>query len=363
MVTNLAGPDDQVTEPQVAYYRERARGGSGTIIVEASHVAPDARITSRQIGSYHDRFIPGLSRLADAIKSEGAIALLQLCHGGPKTLTAPGGRPRSVSPVAIRKGDEPRPLTLPELKIVRRDFLASALRARTAGFDGIEIHAAHLYLLSASISPFTNRRTDAYGGNLVNRTRLTREIIDEIKSAPGGDFAVWVRIHAREAFGNGLTLREGKGVARLLAKAGADVLHVSAYTLPMNPALFPLMKIRVGAIPLRETSSGPFLNYAAAIRRTAPVPVVAVGKLDDPALCAKALLRAKCDLIALGRQLLCDPYWPSKVKEGRTEEIIRCTYCMTCHRAQQSGKRIKCALNLNISGMPRYGRKPSISSH
>ena len=172
MVTNFASEDDEVTERQILYYAERARGEVGTIIVEASHIHKDVRISARQIGSYDDRFIPGISRLAQGIKEKGAIAILQLCHGGPKLLSTSGSSTVSISDVGIRVGDVPRVLSVAELGRVRQDFVDAARRVHKAGFDGVEIHAAHFYLLSASISPFTNKRTDEYGGSVENRARL-----------------------------------------------------------------------------------------------------------------------------------------------------------------------------------------------
>jgi len=356
MLTNFASLNDEVTDRQMSYYAERARGGLGTVVVEASHIRRDVRISSRQIGIYDDRFIPGLSRLAEAIKSEGAIALLQLIHGGPKILSTAGLRTESVYPVPIRKGDMPRTLTIAELRQVRREFVVAASRARKAGFDGVELHAAHLYLLSASISPFTNRRMDEYGGSIINRARLTREIVEDIKTETGGEWPVWVRMNACEALQPGLSLEEGQQVSKILAEAGADAIHVSAYTLPINRRIVGLVNIRVGAIPIKDTPPGPFLDYAATIKGVVDVPVVAVGKLDHPLFAARALADGKCDMIALGRQLLCDPYWSLKAETGRMGEIVHCNYCNTCHTAQQRGEDVRCTQNLNLFGQPIYKR-------
>ena len=354
MVTNLANPDDEVTDRQIRYYAERARGGTGTIIVEASSIRHDVKISSRQIGSYDDRFIPGLARLASAIKSEGATAMLQLNHGGPKALPGPGGKIESASPVAILAGNVPRQLTLGELRQIRRDIVVAASRAKKAGFDGVELHAAHLYLFSAFLSPFTNKRADEYGGSVAHRTRLIQETIEEIKTELGGEWPVWVRMHACEALEPGLTLEEGRETAKILSQAGADAIHVSAYTLPINKKITGLVSIRVGAIPVKDTPPGPFLAYAAAIKRAVNVPVIGVGKLDDPCIAASAVIGGQCDMVALGRQLICDPYWPSKLEKGQEKGIVHCNYCNTCHTAQQRGEEIICSQNLNLVGEPVY---------
>ena len=352
MVTNFADPDDEVTAPQIQYYSERARGGTGTIIVEASHIRKDVRITSRQIGSYNDRFMPGLSRLASAIKSEGAIALLQLLHGGPKVL--PDLRCESASPVSVRVAQVPRQLSLSDLRQIRKAYVRAASRVKKAGFDGVELHAAHLYLLSAFLSPYTNQRMDEYGGSLINRTRLLREIVEDIKSELGAHWPIWVRMNACEALEPGLSLEEGQDIAKILVETGVDAIHVSAYVLPINKKITNLVHIRVGAIPLKNSPPGPLLKYAAAIKKTVDVPVIAVGKLDDPQFAANAVRGGKCDLIALGRQLLCDPYWSLKVKGGSPGKIVHCNYCNTCHTAQQRGEDVRCTQNLNMFGEPIY---------
>jgi 2,4-dienoyl-CoA reductase-like NADH-dependent reductase (Old Yellow Enzyme family) len=348
MVTNFADSDDNVTDRQIDYYKERSRGGVGTIVVEAAMVDRQARISKHQIGIYDDRFIVALSRLCKAIQGAGALALLQVCHGGPKTLTAAGAQTTSVSPVGVRKCDVPAVLSHEDLGQVRRRFLDACRRAHQAGFDGVELHAAHFYLLGASISPFTNHRTDVYGGSTANRTRLTREIIHDIKDSIGTDFPVWVRINACESIKPGLSLEEGCRVAGQLTESGADAVHVSAYTLPINKKIKATMNITVGAIPVLDTPPGPFLDYAAAIKEAIDVPVVAVAKLDDPGLASDAVASGKCDFIALARQMICDPYWPEKVRQRQLEKIIRCKYCMTCHTAQQQGERIRCAQNKNL---------------
>jgi len=153
-------------------------------------------------------------------------------------------------------GEIPRQLTAAELPQVRRDFVAAACRAKKAGFDGVEIHAAHLYLLSSFLSPYTNRRTDDYGGDVLHRARLTRETVKEIKAELGTDWPVWVRINTCEALEPGLSLEEGQEVSKILSRAGADAIHVSAYTLPINKKITGIVQIRFGAIPGKATLRG-----------------------------------------------------------------------------------------------------------
>jgi len=354
MVTNFADKDGMVTDQLVSYYAERARGEVGTIVVEAASIGNSVCIAHRQIGAYDDRFIPGLSRLADAIRDGGAVALVQLCHGGPKILTAVGLNTVSVSAVGVRTGDIPRALSIEEFSQVRRDFVSAARRTKAAGFDGVEIHAAHFYLLSAAISPFTNHRSDQYGGSIENRTRLPREVVADIKAAMGNGFSVWVRINACEKMENGLSLEDGVQAAARLSDAGADVIHVSAYATPVAKHAESVLRIPVGGGPQKDSPPGAYLPYAGTVKKTVPVPVVAVGKLDDPEISNTAISDKTCDMIALGRQFLCDPYWVLKIKEGREGDIVHCDYCAACHQALTRGKEIICAKNSNLFGKPSY---------
>jgi len=357
LVTNFATIDNEISDRQITYYAERARGGAGIIVIEATVVDKAARAFERQIGVYDDRLLPGLSRLAGAIQAEGARAVLQLHHGGPKINSDIGLNPVSVSAVKVREGDLPRQLTLEELRQIRRDFVAAAGRAKRAGFDAVELHAAHFYLLSASISPYTNRRSDEYGGSTDNRARLTREIISDIRTKLGPEYPIWVRINGYEATEPGLRVEESRQVAVIFADAGADVIHVSAYTRPVTQPVDSSAALPVIGGLSKDVPPGPYLDFAKAVKEKISIPVVAVGKLDDPALAAQAIYDGKCDLVALGRQFLCDPHWPVKVQEGRKDDIIHCNYCDMCHRALYRGIDIHCAQNLNLYGRPSYKKK------
>jgi len=357
LVTNFATPDNEVTDRQITYYAERAKGGVGTIVIEASVINQTVLAFKRQVGVYDDRLLPGLKQLSHVIQAAGAKSIIQLHHAGPKIKSEIGLEPVSVSAVQVREGSMPRQLSIRELYEIRRDFVAAAHRAKKAGFDGIELHAAHFYLLSAFISPYTNKRIDEYGGNIQNRARLTREIILDIKEELGANYPIWVRINGYETLDPGVRIEDSQQVAAIFAEAGADVIHVSAYTLPVKrkKETDSNLPARVGLS--KDVPPGPYLDYAKAIKEVINIPVVAVGKLDDPSLAASALYDGKCDLVALGRQFLCDPYWVVKVQEGREEEIIHCKYCETCHRALHDGVEIHCAQNLNLYDKPSYKKK------
>ena len=158
-----------------------------------------------------------------------------------------------------------------------------------------------------------------------------------------------------EALDPGMSLKEGQETAKIFTRAGADAIHVSAYTLPINKKITGLVYIRVGALPVRSTPPGPFLGYAAAIKREVTVPVIAVGKLHDPSLASSAIVDGRCDMIALARQRSVIRM-NLKVESGRSDEIVYCNYCNSCHTAQQRGEDVFCAKNLNLCGEPSYER-------
>jgi len=238
----------------------------------------------------------------------------------------------------------PRRLETEEVYGVIRNFVDAGVRAKTAGFDGIELHAAHFYLLSAFLSPYTNTRDDEFGGDTTRRVRLVCDVIEGIKERVGADFPVSCRINAVETLEGGLTLEEGKQTSKLLEASGADVIDVSAYDRPLS-STYHGMDIAVGGICGKDDPKGAFVPYAAEIKSVVDVPVITVSKLDDPVFANQVLDENKADLIAIGRGLLADPYLPQKAQEGNLDEINWCTYCGVCHTSQQRGKEIRCPIN------------------
>jgi tRNA-dihydrouridine synthase len=214
-------------------------------------------------------------------------------------------------------------------------FVGAAVRAHAAGFDMVELHAAHGYLISQFLSPFENRRDDEYGGSLENRARFGLEILARIKRAMP-DFPVIFRLNGDDFFPGGMTEEEGLQVAVWAAERGADAIHVSAghyRSLPSGAVMIPPMWMQ----------EAPFLRYAAAVRARVKVPVIAVGRLGDPALAESALADGKADYVALGRSLLADPDWVNKVAAGKP--VRRCLACNTCVDEMRTGAKIGCVVN------------------
>ncbi|MGB8706350.1 MAG: FAD-dependent oxidoreductase [Dehalococcoidia bacterium] len=320
MATNYATEDGEVTQRQIDYYEERAKGGVGLIIVEFSVVdSPIGKGAMRQIVIDHDRFIPGLSKLAAAIKRHGAKAAIQIHHAGRQASSVITGlQPVAPSPVPVLGGEQPRELTLEEIGALIRRFGEAAERAKRAGFDGVEIHGAHGYLISQFLSPLANHRQDAYGGSVEKRARFLLEVIKAVRSKVGKDYPVWCRLSAMEIGADGgITVEETQTVAKLAEKAGVDAIDVSAHLV--RPARRPPMaQPPCSLVPLAE-----------AVKKIVSVPVMAVGRIP-PELGEGVLRDGKADFIAIGRGLLVDPYLPQKAETGKTEEIRPCICCLTC---------------------------------
>lgn len=345
ITTGLAESDGKVSDRMVEFYRQRASGGVGLIILEPGVVHPQAKLARFSAGAWEDDQIPGMAKLAKTIQSEGARVLLQLCHAGPKANPRINGVPPSSA------SEKPFFFKLPtvalsqiEIHAVVNDFILAAARARAAGFDGVELHAAHFYLLSAFLSPLINDRTDAYGGNNQGRARIIREIVIAIKKKVGKDFPVTVRFHGYEDGEQGLKPSDAIEIAQIFAEAGADGLHVSAYGVPI-PELVGIASVASSPIPAKEHPQAPFVDYAANVKRAINIPVIAVGKITDPKLAELSLQEGKCDLVAVGRALLADPQWPNKIAAGKKN--IRCVGCMDCINSLAKGE-IVCRVNKKL---------------
>jgi len=342
MTTRLADVEGYVTAASVAYFRARAAGGVGLVTVEMASPERAGRHRARELGIYDDRFLPGLQRLTEAIHAGGAKASIQLGHAGGHTRADICGEP-PIAPSAIPhfvfevtgKTITPVEMTRERIAQTVRSFLEAAKRARAAGFDCVELHVAHGYLLSQFLCPEENRRSDEYGGSLENRARISLDILQGIK-ADAPEFPVIFRLNADDFFPTGLTFPEGLQVAKWAAAAGADAIHVTAghyRSLPSAHMMTPPM----------TSPEGIFLDYAARIRAEVAVPVIAVGRLGNPLVAMAAVDSGKTDFVALGRSLLADPDWVNKVE--RNEPVRRCLACNTCVDEMRGGGQLSCLVN------------------
>jgi len=341
MATNYASKDGQVTDRQIEYYAERAKGGVGLVIVEVACVdAPVGKGFTGQIRIDDDRFIPGLSKLARVIKRYGAKAAIQLHHAGRQTSSRiTGHQPVAPSPIAQPDGEQPRALTAEQVVVLVESFAEAASRAKKASFDGVEIHGAHGYLISQFLSPLSNHRNDDYGGSLENRARFLLEVIKAARSHVGNDYPLWCRLSAVEMGVDGITVEETQTVARLAEKAGVDAIHVSAHQV--GPARRP---------PMAQPTCY-FVPWAQAIKEVVSVPVIAVSRIP-PEIAEDVIKDGKADFISIGRQLLVDAYVPQKIQEGRIGDIRPCIYCLTClDSIAWSREGVRCVVN------PTLGRE------
>jgi 2,4-dienoyl-CoA reductase-like NADH-dependent reductase (Old Yellow Enzyme family) len=345
MTTRAADAEGFVTEDTLAYYQARVAGGVGLVTVEMASPEKAGRHRHRELGIYDDRFLPGLSQLVDMIHRGGAKASIQLGHGGGhtrrdicgETPIAPSAIPHPVFEVTFETV-VPEEMSKARIAQTKAAFVAAAERAQRAGFDCVEIHAAHGYLISQFHNAFENRRRDEYGGSLENRARFGLEILRAVKAAVPGT-AVIYRISVDDFFPEGMHYAEGKQAAIWAAEAGADALHITAghyRSMPSAAMMIPPMRL----------PEATFLDYAADIRAQVKVPVIAVGRLGDPATAAEAVARGNADFIALGRPLIADPEWVNKLRRG--ERPRRCLACNTCVNEMRGGAKLGCVVNAAV---------------
>ncbi|TFG27407.1 NADH:flavin oxidoreductase [Candidatus Thorarchaeota archaeon] len=320
MVRNLADEEGKVTKEAIDHYRLRAMGGVGLIIVEAAAIDWNHRIMNHNIGIHNDAMIQGLSELAAAIKDQGSSAFIQINHSGPKG----HGKQTYVGPssIPIMKNNIPVSLTGEDIQNIKHLFVDAARRAKEAGFDGVEIHGAHYYLLSAFLSSYTNQRRDEYGGSVVNRARFSVEVIKAIREELG-DYPLIFRLNGLENVVGGVTLEEGIEIAKLIEGAGINALHISCVVdETYNPGLSPRFDRDTQPDFLRGYPYDSCIPIAGKIKQHVKIPVIGVGMVRDAQTARDVMKKDQCDILALGRALLADPEFVNKTFQGKDNEII-----------------------------------------
>lgn len=321
MVRNYAGLDGLVTPRYVAHVERIARGGVGMMILEASYVSPEGKGFSNELGIHDDAVVPGLKKLVAVAHKHGAVIGPQLYHAGRQTSSKVTGL-KPIAPSAIPDptvGELPETMVTSRIQAVAEAFGRAAGRAKAAGCDFVEIHGAHGYLITQFLSPFSNRRTDKYGGTLENRMRFLLETLAEVRKAVGAGFPVVVRLSGDEMVDGGLTIKETVLIAKRLEREGVDALHVSAG----NYASYARGKM----IPPMAVADGPLVPLAKQVKRGVKIPVIAVAKIRDPRDADKLVRDGVADFVAVGRSLLADPEWPEKARTGRLDEVMPCIAC------------------------------------
>ena len=334
------------------FYVERARGGVGLIIVQFASVSPEGVSSLYPLGIWDDAFVPGLRDLVAQVHEAGAKVAIQLAHAGGTANSALSRRP-PVGPSAVPAlGREvPRELSRDGISRLIDAFAAAALRAMEAGFDAVELHMAHGYLLNQFFSPLFNRRTDEYGGSLEGRSRFPLEVLRRTREVVGDNVPILCRLSADDGVEGSLGLAEAQLVATMLEREGADVIDVTAGIGESFEVSAPPMAIPPGSL----------VPHAAAIKKVVTVPVVAVAKLHDHRMAEELLVEGKADLIAVGRGLIADPEWPRKAEEGRFEEIRP---CLTCNRPECHGRifqqvELGCVVNAAVGREAQFELRPA----
>lgn len=313
--------DGRVNEELIEYYGARARGGFGLIIVEFTCVDPAGKALPGQLMADTDQCIEGFKRLADRIHQEGGKIFLQLQHSGRQTVSHFTGRqPVAPSPIPCPVNKElPRELTIDEIRQIVEKYGDAAVRAKKAGFDGVEIHGAHGYLPAQFLSSYSNKRLDEYGGDIMGRSKFAVEIIDDIKKKCGRDFPISFRISGDERVEGGRRAGETAIIAKYLEQAGADAIHVST-------GVYASMRYMVAPA---NVPNGFNLEDTQVIKKAVTIPVIAVGRINDPSLADYVVESGIADFVALGRASLADPEFAKKVAEDRADEISPCVGCLT----------------------------------
>lgn len=351
MTTGFGAPDGAVTETYLNYYEARAKGEVGLIIAEATAVNAGRKYGLNPLGLYDDSQIPSWRELADAVHSHGARLSTQLMDPGPEGISIlTGTQAVGPSPIAGRYQfrEVPRELSIEEIDGVINDFAEAARRAREAGLDAIEIHAAHGYAMVGSfLSPFFNKRTDIYGGSLEGRCKLLVEIIKRTKAKAGRDFPIIVRMSGDDRMPGGRTLQETQFIAPILVEAGVDSFEISGGTIPTT---------FWAVVPPSGTPLALNAPFAEAVKQVVSVPVICVGRINSPQLAEFILTSGRADLVSMGRALIADPEMPKKASAGNFEDIAPClgdNY--GCIGSVSSGKVETCIVN------PTVGREKEMA--
>ncbi len=350
---NYANVDGSVTQRYIDYVVERAKGEVGLIIVESMYIDPAGRGHIRQLGIYDDKLIPGLRRLTDAVHANGAkVASEPMSCGRETSSYITGFQPYGASNVpckVLAGGEAPRELTVAEIEGLIDGFGEAARRSLEAGFDLVEIHGAHGYIINQFLSPFTNKRTDEYGGSFENRMRFPLEVVARVREVVGDDVPLAYRMSGDEKIEGGLTIDDMVGFSQELEKSGIDLIDVSAgiyesVVWVVQPMAFP---------------RGCLVDLGRRIKEKVSIPVSIVGRINHPELAEEILATGKADFIAVGRALHADPYWPMKAQEGRVEDIRICPACMSCSDQLATNLPITCAINPEAGNERDLAIKPA----
>lgn len=350
LITNFAVKDD-VSKRLKAWYIDRATGGAGMIISQKALVHPETMGKTKAFDLSKDECVPRLKVLSDAIHARGAKIAVQIDHSGRKTspenISAYPVSASSIAATIVGRWSIPRTLTIDEIKDRQEAFAEGARRAQEAGFDAVQIQAAHGYLIWSFLSPLANKRRDKYGADLEGRVRFLTETLKLVRKKVGDDFPILVRMNGSDYVEGGITLNDAKFYAQRLEENGADVLCISgAETSRLISGEY--------MIPPRAFDRGCNAQLSAEIKKAVNIPISVAGRIDNPDLAEKILQEGKSDLIEMGRALIADPELPKKAAERRSDEIRLCIACNRCEDIQETGLPLECTVNAFAGNEYRY---------
>lgn len=353
MATNFATEDGRPVQHQIEYYAERARGGVGLIVCESSYISPEGKNAVKRLGLYTDDMVKDHRRLVDAVHKENTPIFAQISHGGRASpVNVIGQYPVSASAVPLLVRGEhyvgviARSLSVSEIHGLVDLFATTAVRALQAGYDGVQVHSAHGYLLHQFLSPLTNKRSDLYGGSEENRARFLLEVVRRIREVIGPEKPLTVRLTGQERTEGGYKPDYIRRVATWLEEAGVSEINISSGSSEEYE----------WTIAHRMMDEGYNVPVAALVKASVGVPVSVVGRIKRPALADRIIAEGQADLVYMGRALIADPGMPEKARLGKLEEIRECLSCNSCVGRIHVGPEMECTVNPE-AGLPEAERR------
>lgn len=335
----IAEEDGAVTPALIEMMKHLAVGGTGLIVTSHAYVTREGQAGRRQLGLYDDRLIPGLREMVDTVHQQGGVIITQLAHSGlfaDPEIT--GEKPFSPSVVAGATPHDVHEMTVEDIQNVVKAFGNAAKRAVDAGFDGVQIHSAHGYLLSQFLSPYFNRRTDIYGGNLENRVRIHLEVLEAVRSAVGEQIPVLIKMNTGDFLEGGLQLKDSVVAGELFQQNGMDAIELSGGT-GLSGKLNP---IRTGI--REEKDEAYFRNAAIAFKEKTTIPIMLVGGIRSRGIAEEIVTSGTADYISLSRPLIREPGLVNRWKSGNNENAT-CISCNKCLFETRAGKGLHCVMD------------------
>jgi 2,4-dienoyl-CoA reductase-like NADH-dependent reductase (Old Yellow Enzyme family)/thioredoxin reductase len=347
-----AAMDGAVTQRYIDYLVERAKNGVGMMAVESTYIDPAGRGRVYQLGLHDDKLIPSHKRLTEAVHEHGAKIAAEIHHAGRQTISTVTGL-QLVAPSAVAcepsGGQVPRELTREEIAALVRKFGDAARRAKEAGYDMVTIHGAHGYLVSAFASPFSNKRVDDYGGSLEKRMKFVFEVYGAVRTEVGDSYPVGYRMSADEFVDGGLTLDDGKAIAKMLEEAGMDYLDVSTGIYESTPMICAPMDMPLGYQ----------VHLAAAIKSVVSIPIIATGRINDMTLAERILENHQADYVHMVRAFHADAEILVKARKGEVEDICMCMGCNKCVDVLLGHLPIVCTVNPSAGREREFRLRPA----